>query len=192
VAVHLTMCVSGGANLLFAVNSLSVAPSRRELADARQPVEFGALVRWMHVPSSPVRRSSSSCACFSAGSAGPAAATIASRAAALLVNFLQPNLNFVEITSLRRVAFLGEDVWWPLTVSRWTRLGVLSSILLVAFLLSAALSPGGGERGRAAIVGGSMVLFSGGRPRGTGPCWGRGPLTCSASYLASSRRWDTS
>ncbi len=168
-AVHALICVRQRerANLLFAVNSLSVAAiAAFELAlmRASSPVEFGALVRWMHVPIFVLVTSLVLFVrvFFRAGSAGLAAATIASRAAALLVNFLrQPNLNFVEITSLRRVAFLGEDVSVAAgTVSRWTRLGELTSILLLAFLLSAALSVWRrGERGRAAIVGGSMVLF---------------------------------
>ncbi len=155
------------ANLLFAVNSLSVtaiAAFELALMRAANPVEFGLLMRWMHVPIFVLVTSLVLFvrAFFRAGSAGLAAATIASRAAALLVNFLrQPNLNYVEITSLRRVAFLGEDVSVAAgTVSRWTRLGELSSVLLLAFLLSAAVAVWRrGERGRAAIVGGSMALF---------------------------------
>ena len=155
------------ASLLFAVNSLSVAAIavfELGLMHAATPADYALLVRWIHVPIFVLVASLVLFvrAFFRAGSPGLAWAAIAARAAALVVNFVrEPNLNFVEITSLRRVGLLGEDVSVAVgTVSRWTRLGELASLLLLAFLLSAAVSVWRrGERRRAAVVGGSMLLF---------------------------------
>ncbi len=155
------------ANLLFAVNSLSVtAIAAFELAMMRAatPAELGFLIRWIHVPIFVlfvsfvlfVR------AFFRAGPPWLGWAVVATRGAALLVNFLRrPNLNFVEISALDRVGFLGEEISVARgVVSRWTRLGELGSVLLLAFLLSASVAIWRrGERRRAIVVGGSMVLF---------------------------------
>jgi len=155
------------ANLLFAVNSLSaaaIAAFELALMRAQTPAAYGSILRWTHVPIFVLVASFVLFvrAFFRAGPPWLAWAVIVTRGAALLINFLRrPNLNFVEISTLSRVRFLGEDVSVAEgVVSRWTRLGELSSILLLLFLLSAAVAVWRrGERRRAVIVGGSMVLF---------------------------------
>jgi two-component system sensor kinase FixL len=155
------------ANLLFAVNSLSVAAiAAFELAMMRAatPAEYGSIQRWIHVPIFVLVASFVLFVrvFFRAGSSWLGWAVIAARGAALVVNFLRrPNLNFVEISSLVHVRLLGEDVSVARgVVSRWTRLGESSSLLLLLFLISAAATVWRrGERRRAAIVGGSMVFF---------------------------------
>ena len=155
------------AHLLFAVNSLSVAAiAAFELAEMRAatPAEYGSLLRWIHVPVFVLVASFVLFvrAFFHAGPPWLGWAVITTRGAALLVNFLRsPNLNFVEIPSLGRVGFLGEEVSVAQgIVSRWTRLGELSSFLLLTFLLAASVAVWRrGERRRAVIVGGSMILF---------------------------------
>jgi len=83
----------------------------------------------------------------------------------LVINFLSPpNLNFREITALHQVPFLGETVSTAVGVrSPWTHLGELSSLLLVVFVVDAAISvwqKGEAEnRLRAAIVCGSIAFF---------------------------------
>ena len=83
----------------------------------------------------------------------------------LVINFLSPpNLNFREITGLHHVRFFGETVSIPVGVrSPWTYLGELSSLLLVAFVVDAAISVWRREkaenRPRAAIVCGSIAFF---------------------------------
>jgi two-component system, LuxR family, sensor kinase FixL len=99
---------------------------------------------------------------FGAGRAWLALAIIAMRGVALAVNFLgpNPNLNFVEIVRLRRMSFLGEDVSVAEgIVSGWTRLGELSSVLLLAYLLDAAVTVRRRGERRASFVAASLVLF---------------------------------
>ena len=157
------------ANLLFVMTSLAVvAIAGFELALMRSsmPREFGVLTRWIHVPIWVlvaatilfVRRE------LGAGRAWLAAATLLVRSAALVLNFVvspNPNLNFVDITGLRQVPFLGETVSVAVgTVSGWTRLGELSSLLFLAFLVDASVTVWRrGEHRRALFVGGSMILF---------------------------------
>ena len=64
------------------------------------------------------------------------------RLVTLIVNFAQPpNLNFREITSLRRFEFLGEMISLPEGIPNpWTRLAQLSSIFLLAFVVDASVS----------------------------------------------------
>ncbi len=155
------------ASLLFAVNSFAVAAiAGFELAMMRAatPAAYGSIQRWIHVPIFFLVASFVLFvrAFFRAGPRWLGWAVIATRGAALLVNFLRrPNLNFVEISSLGQVRLLGEEVSVAQGVlSPWTRLGELSSVLLLVFLLSAAAAVWRrGERRRAALVGGSMVLF---------------------------------
>jgi PAS domain S-box-containing protein len=100
---------------------------------------------------------------FEAGRRWLAAATIVVRGvASLVVNFVHsPSLNYDAITGLRRVRFLGDEI----TVangasSEWTRLGELSSLLLLAFLVDVTWTVWRrGDRRRAALVGGSALLF---------------------------------
>ena len=154
-------------NLWFGLTALSnAALAGFELALMRSttPEHTGELIRWMHVPIFCyvtsfvlfVR------AYFDAGRAWIAGAAIGVRGiTSLLVNFLRsPNLNYVSITGVRRISFLGGSVSVPEgVVSSWTRLGELSSLLLVAFLVDATATVWRrGDRRRAALVGGSVVL----------------------------------
>jgi two-component system, LuxR family, sensor kinase FixL len=83
----------------------------------------------------------------------------------LIINFaFPPSLNFREITTLHHLRFLGETVSVPVVVSSpWTRLGELSSLLLLVFVVDASISlwrQGNVEsRRRAAVAGGSITLF---------------------------------
>jgi len=154
-------------NLIFAVNAASVAAvAGFELAlmQAGTPVEYGTILRWMHLAifATVVSLVLFVRAFFGAGRPWLAAAAIAARGTALLVNFLRrPNLNYVEITGLHRVPFLGEDVTVAVgTMSSWTRLGELASAVLLLFLLDATVTVWRrGEPRRADIVGGSTILF---------------------------------
>ena len=155
------------ANLLFAVNAISVAAVAAfelGLMRAATPAEYGLVVRWMHVALFVLVASLVLFvrAFFRAGPAWLAWSVIGARGAALVVNFLRrPSLNYVEIARLDRVRFLGEEVSVPVAVvSPWTLLGQLSSILLLAFLVSAAAEVWmRGERRRAMVLGGSIVIF---------------------------------
>jgi two-component system, LuxR family, sensor kinase FixL len=154
-------------NLWFGLTALSnaaVAGFELALMRSTTPQHAGELIRWIHVPiffyvASFVLFVR---AYFDAGRAWLAGAAIGVRGfASLVVNFLRsPNLNFVAITGIRRIPFLGRTVSVPEgVISAWTRLGELSSLLLLAFLVDATATVWRrGDRRRAAVVGGS-VLF---------------------------------
>jgi len=82
-----------------------------------------------------------------------------------VINFAEPpNLNFREITALRHFRFLGETIAMPEgVINPWTRLGELSSLLMLAFVIDASITlwrRGSSEgRRRAVVVGGSITLF---------------------------------
>jgi two-component system sensor kinase FixL len=87
------------------------------------------------------------------------------RLVGLVINFaFPPNLNFREITGVRLFKFLGETVATPEgVISAWTRVGELSSLLLLIFVIDASFrlwrQGGAQSRRRAAVIGGSIVLF---------------------------------
>jgi PAS domain S-box-containing protein len=155
-------------DLWFALSAFSgaaLAAFELALMKAGDPESYGLLLRWIHVPlfmlvASFVLFIQSF---FDAGRPWLAGAVIAVRgAASLVVNFLQsPNLNYTEITGLRHVSFLGDTVSVAEgTVSPWTKLGELSSLLLVAFLLDATRTVWRqGHRRRAALFGGCALVF---------------------------------
>jgi signal transduction histidine kinase len=156
-------------NVLFAVTSLAVvaiAAFELALMHSRTPEAYGSLVQWIHVPIWVlyvtvillVRTS------LKAGRPWLAGATILARSTALVINFAvspNPNLNYTEITGLRQVPLFGERVSVAVgTISEWTRLGQLSSVFLLVFLLDATWTVWRrGERTRAMLVGGSMSAF---------------------------------
>jgi two-component system, LuxR family, sensor kinase FixL len=82
----------------------------------------------------------------------------------LIINFaFPPSLNFREITALRHLHFMGEIVSVPVGVSSpWTRLGELSSLLLLVFVIDASISlwrQGRVENRRRALVVGVSIAF---------------------------------
>jgi PAS domain S-box-containing protein len=87
------------------------------------------------------------------------------RLVALVINFASPpGLNFRQINGLRLFDFLGETVAMPEgMISPWTRVGEVSSLLLLAFVVDASITlwrRGTSEnRRRAVVLGGSIVLF---------------------------------
>jgi two-component system, LuxR family, sensor kinase FixL len=87
------------------------------------------------------------------------------RFASLIINFaFPPSLNFREITALRHLHFMGESVSVPVgVINPWTRLGELSSLLLLAYVVDASISlwrQGNAEsRRRALVMGGSITFF---------------------------------
>ena len=168
-AVHVSVALRQRSlpSAFFAASGFSVAAvAAFEFALMRvdTPESYGQLGRWFHVP---VFLLVVSFVLFvrtflNAGRLWLAAAAIATRGAALVINFLHdPNLNFREISGIRHIRFLGEEISVPVgTISPWTRLGELSSVFVLAFLLDAAVTVWRrGQSRRAAIVGGGMTLF---------------------------------
>jgi len=157
-------------NLLFALAAFSVAVialGELFLLHARTTEEMGRALQWTHIPIFFlivaivffVR------AYFGTGRLWVGVAACGVRLVCLIINFAcPPNLNFREITGMRHFHFLGETIAMPVGVgSPWTRLGELSSLLLLAFVIDASWTlwrRGSAEgRRRAMVVGGSITLF---------------------------------
>jgi signal transduction histidine kinase len=130
---------------------------RAETADA-----YAVLVRGIHIPITVLVVSEVLFVWIflRAGRRALGWAVIATRSAALLINFLRPpNLNFVEMHDPVRITFLGEEVSVANgIVSSWTRLGELNSLLLLVFLVDATVQLlRRGHRRRGAI---SAAIFA--------------------------------
>lgn len=101
---------------------------------------------------------------FGTGRLWLALASILARLLGLVINFtFPPNVNFREITGVRLSNFLGQTVATEEgTISPWTRVGELSSLLLLIFVIDASVTLWRRRsvegRRRAAVIGGSIAL----------------------------------
>ena len=155
------------ANLLFslmAVSAAVMAALELSLMHSSSASVHGALLRWAHVPFFLLLVSLVFFVrtYLHAGRLWLAWTIIGVRAASLLLNFLSdPNLNYVRITGVRPLRFLGETIFLTEGVfSERTRIGQLSSLLVLLFLLDATRTVWRrGDRRRAVVVGGSTLIF---------------------------------
>jgi PAS domain S-box-containing protein len=101
---------------------------------------------------------------FNAGRAWLAFAVVGVRAATLIVNFTTGvNVNFEAITGLDHLEVWGVDIAFPVGVpSRWNVLAQTGNLLLIAYMIDAAVSlwrrGDAAARRRAVLVGGSLVF----------------------------------
>ena len=159
------------AHLLFATIAVAAAGmAALEVLMMRSATveEFARAVRWQHVPVfvAVVAMVGFVRAFLGAGRLWLAYTVCALRLLSLIANFSSGvNLNYREITGLAQLELWGgetiavaEGVFNP-----WTRLGQLSLLMLVAYVVDASLAAWRrGDRNvrrRAAIVGGSLALF---------------------------------
>ena len=181
-------------SLAFACMTASVAAfAVFELAmmSAATPEEWARLARWTHIPIWTLIVSIVWFArtYFGAGRAWLAWSVLATRSLALIINFLSPvNLNLREITGLRHVTLLGEEVACPVGAPNpWMLIAHLGTLLLLAFLLDVTIADWRrGKRRRAAIVGGGMVFFVlAGSTQTTLVFWGAldAPIIVTVAYL---------
>jgi len=158
-----------GSSLAFALAATSVAVMATfelSLQHAQTPEEYGRLLRGAHVA---LFFLVASVVLFvrtylHAGRRWLAWTIVGLRAFALLVNFAHdPNFNFDRIDALHTASLWGERAAVPVgAVSSWTRLGQAISVLLFFFVLDAAVAVWRrGERRRAVLIGGAMLLFVG-------------------------------
>src|SRR3989449_6240852 len=155
------------ANLVFSVMAIAVAAfAALELAlmRAETPEQFGVAVRWMHVPAWVIVASLIGFVrlYLKAGRRWLAWTVVAVRTLSLILNFaFSPNINYREITGLRHIPFLGESVSVAEGVPNpWMLVAQLSLLLLVIFVTDATIAVWRrGERRKALMVGGSIVLF---------------------------------
>ena len=181
------------ANLAFAVLAIAVASFAAlelRLMRSATPEQFGATLRWLHVPLWVMIASLVAFVrlYFRAGRRWLAWAVVGTRTVSLVLNFiLWPNINFREITALREISFLGEPVSTAVGApSPWVLVAQLSLLLLVIFVADAAITAWRrGDRRQALIVGGSVLFFViMGTAQGVAINWGilSMPVTISLFY----------
>jgi PAS domain S-box-containing protein len=153
--------------LLFSITALSTAAlafCELWMMHAETAVEFGRAVRWMHVPVAVliVALIAFVRVQLHAGRPWLAWAACAVRVFSLLLNFFYgQNLNYLEVTVLRRVPFLGEPVSVGEGVSNPAMIvGQLSLLLFAIFVIDATMAVWRrGDRRQALAIGGSIVFF---------------------------------
>ncbi len=159
------------AHLLFSVAAISVASvSVFELMLMRTDnvSRFAELIRLAHIPIFSmfisivwfVRYY------FGAGRIWLAWTVCGLRLLVLILNFFTGlNLQYTEITALRRVSVLGGETISIAegVINPWYGLGILSSLVFVLFVVDASLAiwrrAGASDRRRAIVVGGGIALF---------------------------------
>lgn len=162
-----------GVDLLFAVTAFCfVGVVCTELLSmyASDAAEWVRWIRWCYLPVTGMiiglvlftRRY------FGTGRPWLAATVIGLRLLILALNFFhEPTIAFDRVDSLARVNFLGETiaVAGRVQTSSWQWLGTIGTALLLIFVVDAAVSlwrrGNRDERGRAAIIGGAVVLYAG-------------------------------
>ncbi len=130
---------------------------------AATPVEYGRLLRWYHVP---VFLAFLGQLLFvhyylGTGRLWLLSTIVVARVVVLVVDFTsQPNFNFVNITSLKHLPLLGENVsavGAAILRTGWQRFSVVTLVLMIAYLADAALrcwrSGGKESKRRAATIG---------------------------------------
>ena len=180
-AAALTLCVvhalvwasdrSARESLALSVVALALAcmaPIEWQMMFATSPAEYGASVRWLHIP---IFFAITGIVLFvwlhfGTGKAWLAWTVIGLRCLILLVNFVaEPTFTFRSIDSLARVPFLGQQVATigQAAVGPLQWLAVTSLFLLLLFIGDAAVKLwriGGREAKRkAAVIGGAILLF---------------------------------
>jgi PAS domain S-box-containing protein len=169
---HLFVAVKRRAweNLLFTITAFAVAGiafGELTIMHSRTTEEIGRALQLTHVPVFFLSLGIVGFVgtYFGTGRRWLGIAAVGARLLALAINFaFPPNLNFREITALRHLDFLGETVAVPEGVRNpWTRLGELSSLLVLAFVIDASITlwrRGSRDgRRRSFVVGGSITLF---------------------------------
>ena len=159
-------------HLVFALTALAfVGVAATELwgMHASTSQEWGRAVRWCHVPLyflfigivAFVRLH------LGTGRAWLGWSLVGMRSAIFAANFASTtNFNFERIDSIERVRFLGDSVTvlGNAVLSEWQFLGLLSSALLVVYVLDASVTlwrrGDEEERRRALVIGGGMLLFA--------------------------------
>jgi len=154
------------ANLLFSLSAAATsAMTGCELWMMRTqtPAQFATAVRWIHVPIWVIILTLTGYVLVQmrAGRRWLAWTVCALRTFLLPINFLVgQNLNFLEITRLRSIPFLGETVSTPEgVVNPWMFAGQLSILLFLIFLGDATLTVWRrGDRRQALVIGGSIIF----------------------------------
>jgi two-component system, LuxR family, sensor kinase FixL len=158
------------ANLCFFISVLGVlglAICELITMYSETPEVFGQAGRWAHLVYAIGVFGSLGFIHFYFGTGRPwlLASALALRVLVVVADFTTGvNLHFTVVRSLEKVTFLGEQVsvagdWIP---NPWLRLGVLASLMQLAYVADAAIRLWGtgspASRGRAVVVGGAVAL----------------------------------
>lgn len=152
--------------LAFSVGAVAaavIAVQEMALMRAQTPAEFGEILRWMHVSAATIVIS---VVWFSRRYLGTGRLWLAwlitgLRVLILTLNFaLFPNVTFQEIHALKEVSFLGETLSAPVAdTSPWRFLIHLSTVLLLIYVLDAAIAAKKlGKRRQALVLGASIPI----------------------------------
>jgi PAS domain S-box-containing protein len=152
--------------LLFscsAVAAAAIAGFELAMMHAETVAEYEVLVRWIHVP---VWVLIVSFVVFvrlylRAGRPWLAWSICGLRTLVLILNFIfTPSINYRQITSLRQFSWGGDIISVPIGVANpWGLLSSVSLLLLLIFFVDATITVWRrGDRRRALVVGGSMIL----------------------------------
>jgi two-component system, LuxR family, sensor kinase FixL len=182
------------ANLLFSLTAVAAAGfafCELSMMLAKRPEALGTALKWGHLWIWLWTVSLVGFVSFymKAGRPWLAWATCGLRTFVLLPNFLVgQNINYLEISALRRIPFLGESVSVADGVPNpWMLVAQLSLVLLIIFVGDASITTWRrGDRQKALMIGGSIVLFVlVGLAESTLIFWGwvEAPLTVSVFYL---------
>ena len=153
-------------HLLFSCSAVAAAAiSAFELwmTNARTVEQYELLVRWIHVPTWILIVSFVAFVrlYLHAGRAWMAWSIYGLRTLVLILNFIFPvSINFKAITDIRHFSWAGEIVSVPVGIPNpWGFLSHVSLLLLLVFCVDAAITVWRrGDRRRALLVGGSMIL----------------------------------
>ena len=160
-------------HLVFAITALAfvgVAATEIWGMHAATPQEWGAAVRWCHVPLYflVVGLVAFVSLYLGTGRAWLGWGYVGLRSVIFAANFAsETNFNFERIDSIERIRFLGDTVTvvGDAVVGKWQLLGLVSSALLVVYVLDACVTlwrrGDAEERRRALVVGGAFVAFAG-------------------------------
>jgi two-component system, LuxR family, sensor kinase FixL len=184
------------ANLLFSVLALAAvgtAGCELWMMRAATPAEFGMALRFYQLAVWAVLLSMVGFVLLHLRAGRPwlAWTTCALRSLALLLNFrVGQNLNYLEITGLRHVRFLGESVAVAIgTPNPWMIVGQVSLVLFMVFFTDAAISVWRrGERRQAFAIGGSIIFcVAGASIQAFAVLWEfvHAPLTSSLFFIAT-------
>jgi two-component system sensor kinase FixL len=155
------------ASLLFSLTALAtaaVAGCELWLMRAETAREYGVILRWAHVPYWVVIISLVGFVrlYLRAGRPWLAYAVCGTRTLSLILDFVfSPNLNYREITGLRRVHFLGESVSVAVGIPNpWMLVGQASFLLLAVYVVDVMLTVSRrGDRRQARVLTGAIVFF---------------------------------
>ena len=182
------------ANMLFALTAVAtalLAAGEVWMMRAGTPEQFDMAVRWTHVP---VWALIVSLVGFvrlylRAGRRWLGWAVCGVRTLSLILDFSTgANLNYLEITALRHIPFLGESISVAEGVPNpWMLVGQLSLLMLIVFVADAAVTVWRrGDRREALMVGGGTAFFIlMGAGQATLVFWGiiSAPITASLFYM---------